>query len=111
MQVSAITKYSSGSEYPAIVEYASFQGLPKSRSRKRDKNVGTIESEQHYLDFLEQLKKEEETDLKNEPKLEFSYKLKDDKKITLTPLIEFLAAKNREKRDARVRLALCSSIK
>lgn len=92
-----------GSEYPAIVEYASFQGLPKSRARKKDKNVGTIETEQHFISFLEQLKNEEESEgQKNEPKLEFSYQLKDDKKITSTPLIEFLSAKNQERRDNKV---------
>lgn len=93
-----------GSDYPAIVEYASFQGLPKSRARKKDKNVGTIEECDHFLSFLEQLKKEEDeegTTTKNE--VTYSYQLKDDKKITTTPLIEFLAAKNQEKRDAKVR--------
>lgn len=92
-----------GSEYPAIVEYAAFQGLPKSRARKKDKNAATIESEPHFLNFLEMLKKEEEEEQKNEPRPEYSYQVKDDKKITSTPLIEFLSAKNQEKRDAKVR--------
>lgn len=92
-----------GSEYPAIVEYAAFQGLPKSRARKKDKNVGTIESEQHFLNFLDLLKTEEADSQKNEPKLEYSYQIKDDKKQTSTPLIEFLAAKNQFKRDAKVK--------
>lgn len=49
------------------------------------------------------MKQEEDAEgQKNEPKLEFSYKIKDDKKITSTPLIEFLSAKNQEKRDAKV---------
>lgn len=97
-----------GSDYAAIVEYAAFQGLPKSRARKKDKNVvGTIESEQHFLNFLDLMKQEEEAELKNEPKLEYSYQIKDDKKVTSTPLIEFLSAKNQEKRDFRVRRALC----
>lgn len=92
-----------GSEYPAIVEYAAFQGLPKSRARKKhDKNVGSIESEQHFLNFLDLLKTEEADSQKNEPKLEYSYQIKDDKKQTSTPLIEFLAAKNQSRRDARV---------
>jgi len=90
-----------GSDYAAIVEYAPFQGLPKSRARKKDKNVGTIESEQHFLNFLDLMKQEEEADQKNEPKLEYSYQLKDDKKVTSTPLIEFLSAKNQEKRDSK----------
>lgn len=92
-----------GSDYAAIVEYAPFQGFPKSRARKKDKNVGTIESEQHFLNFLELMKQEEEADQKTEPKLEYSYQIKDDKKITSTPLIEFLSAKNQEMRDVKVR--------
>jgi regulator of nonsense transcripts 3 len=92
-----------GSEYQAIVEYAPFQGLPKSRARKKDKNVGTIENEQHFLNFLDQLKKDEEAEnQKPESKIEYSYQIKDDKKVTSTPLIEFLSAKKGEKRDAKV---------
>ena len=49
------------------------------------------------------MKQEEEADQKNEPKLEYSYQLKDDKKETSTPLIEFLSAKNQEKRDVKVK--------
>lgn len=93
-----------GSEFQAIVEYAPFQGLPKSRARKKDKNCATIESEQHFLTFLDTLKKAEEAEGQptNEKKIEYSYQIKDDKKITTTPLIEFLAAKNQEKRDSKV---------
>ena len=92
-----------GTEYPAIVEYAPFQGLPKSRARKKDKHAGTIETEQHFLNFLEMLKKEDDAEnQKNEPKLEYSFQLKDDKKITSTPLLEFIAAVKEEKREAKV---------
>jgi regulator of nonsense transcripts 3 len=92
-----------GSEYKAIVEYAPFQGLPKSRSRKTDKNMGTIESQQHFLDFLESLKNEvNENDL---PKLEYSYKIKDEQKITSTPLLDYIHAKQQEKRDAKKKKA------
>lgn len=93
-----------GTEYPAIVEYAPFQGLPKSRARKKDKHVGTIETEQHFLNFLDMLKSEETETQKTEPKLEYSYQIKDDKKITSTPLLEFIAAAKEEKREAKVNL-------
>lgn len=59
------------------------------------------------MSFLEQLKKEEEdegTAAKNE--VTYSYQLKDEKKITSTPLIEYLAAKNQEKLDSKVRKLL-----
>ena len=90
-----------GTEYPAIVEFAPFQGLPKSRGRKKDKNANTIEEEPHYINFLESLKTEEADGQKPEPKLEYSYQIKDDKKITSTPLLEFIANKYQEKRDQK----------
>ncbi|CAO1349078.1 unnamed protein product [Diamesa serratosioi] len=90
-----------GTEYPAIVEFAPFQGLPKSRGRKKDKNANTIEDEPHYINFLESLKTEEADGQKPEPKLEYSYQIKDDKKITSTPLLEFIANKYQEKRDQK----------
>ena len=93
-----------GTEYPAVVEYAPFQGLPKSRARKKDKHVGTIENEQHFLNFLDMIKKAEESENKSEPKLEYSYQIKDDKKITSTPLLEYLSAAKEEKREAKVNL-------
>lgn len=52
--------YIIGNEYPAIVEYAPFQRIPKQRStRKKDPRVGTIESDPYYQDFIEALKAEE----------------------------------------------------
>lgn len=65
-----------GSEYPAIVEFAPFQGLPKGKSRKKDLKASTIESEPHYLAFLESLK-DEETEGKTELKMEYSFQIKD----------------------------------
>lgn len=56
------------------------------------------------MNFLDQLKKDEDTEnQKPETKIEYSYQIKDDKKVTSTPLIEFLSAKKEEKRDAKVR--------
>jgi len=50
----------SGNEYPAIVEFAPFQRIPKLRSnRKKDPRAGTIENDPYYLDFVEALKAEE----------------------------------------------------
>lgn len=116
-----------GSEYPAIVEFAPFQGLPKGKSRKKDHKSGTIENEPHYLTFLESLK-EEEADGKTELKMEYSFQIKDgkilngkhflvsfdlstvlfvlvsiDQKITSTPLLEYLANVRQERRDERKR--------
>ncbi|GAB0097016.1 hypothetical protein DMENIID0001_126060 [Sergentomyia squamirostris] len=92
---------SRGSEYPAVVEFAPFQGLPKNRARKRDSKSGTIETESHYLAFLESLKGEGGE--KQESKLEFTYQFKDHKEIKSTPLLEYIATKRQEKREERKR--------
>lgn len=67
-----------GIEYPAIVEFAPFQGLPKSKSRKKDNKANTIETEQHYLTFVESLK--EASEGKGESKMEYTFKIKDGKR-------------------------------
>lgn len=53
-----------------------FQGLPKGKSRKKDHKANTIETEPHYLQFLESLK-DEEAEGKSEMKMEYSFQLKD----------------------------------
>lgn len=52
----------SGQEYPAVVEYASFQRIPKSRgsSRKSDSLCSTIDEDPDYQEFLSQLESEEQ---------------------------------------------------
>lgn len=67
-----------GSEYPAVVEFAPFQGLPKGKSRRKDQKVNTIENEQHYMDFLASIK-DEDVDGRSEMKMEYSFQLKDGK--------------------------------
>ncbi|XP_059613899.1 regulator of nonsense transcripts 3B-like [Phlebotomus argentipes] len=89
-----------GAEYPAVVEFAPFQGLPKNRARKKDAKCNTIETESHFLAFLETLKGDNE---KQESKLEFTYQFRDDKKIKSTPLLEFIATKRQEKREEKKR--------
>lgn len=66
-----------GTEYPAIVEFAPFQGLPKGKSRKKDNKVNTIEKEAHYTTFLESLQEQEVADGKPEMKMEYSFQIKD----------------------------------
>lgn len=62
-----------GNEFPAIVEFAPFQKIPKRRNgpdglpisaKKRDNKSGTIEDDPEYLSFLESLE-----ELKNEANL------------------------------------------
>ncbi|KAG4077066.1 hypothetical protein HA402_016053 [Bradysia odoriphaga] len=44
-----------GVEYPAIVEFAPFQGLPKSKSRKKDTQCNTIDTDPVFIKFLSYL--------------------------------------------------------
>ncbi|XP_058462622.1 regulator of nonsense transcripts 3B [Malaya genurostris] len=95
---------SKGVEFPAVVEYAPFQELPRNRSRKKDAKCGTIEVDTHFKAFQEALELEEkESTGKSKSKLEYSYQIKDEKKITSTPLLEFIAQKRLEKREEKRR--------
>lgn len=111
-----------GVEYPAIVEFAPFQGLPKSKSRKKDNKCNTIESDPDFIKFLNYLNGEG-GDAKPDTKMEYSYQIKDgkhfvwkmwdfdrymnvvcwflEKKITSTPLLEYIANKKVERREER----------
>ena len=46
-----------GQEYPAIVEFAPFQRVPKriGGGKRKDNLVGTIETEQAFLTFKENM--------------------------------------------------------
>lgn len=93
-----------GVEFPAVVEFAPFQELPRNRSRKKDVKCGTIETDTHFIAFKEALEAEEkDTAGKSKSKLEFTYKIKDEEKITSTPLLEYIAQKKQEKREEKRR--------
>lgn len=48
-----------GQEYPAVVEFAPFQRIPKRRpNRKKDPKIGTIESSPIFISFKEKLEAE-----------------------------------------------------
>uniref|UniRef100_A0A1B6MB38 UPF3 domain-containing protein n=1 Tax=Graphocephala atropunctata TaxID=36148 RepID=A0A1B6MB38_9HEMI len=50
---------SKGNEFPAIVEFAPFQRIPKNRpNRKKDPKVGTIEADPGFIAFKERLEAE-----------------------------------------------------
>ncbi|XP_026275612.1 regulator of nonsense transcripts 3B isoform X3 [Frankliniella occidentalis] len=94
---------SKGNEYPAIVEYAPFQRIPKQRpSRKKDPRIGTIENDPYYLEFMEALKAEE-TQRKSASKsnkqhfFETSTTGLATPKVTSTPLLEYLKARRADK--------------
>ncbi|XP_011708076.1 PREDICTED: regulator of nonsense transcripts 3B [Wasmannia auropunctata] len=95
---------SKGVEYPAVVEFAPFQRLPKKRvGKKKDLKCGTIESDSYYISFLENLKNQELDPSVAQSKTEFSYQPSDNtvKKITTTPLLEYLKLRKQEKQRLR----------
>ncbi|XP_011861506.1 PREDICTED: regulator of nonsense transcripts 3A [Vollenhovia emeryi] len=95
---------SKGVEYSAVVEFAPFQRLPKKRvGKKKDAKCGTIESDSYYLSFLENLKNQELDTSVAQSKTEYSYQPPDNtvKKITTTPLLEYLKFRKQEKQRLR----------
>ncbi|XP_076632794.1 UPF3 regulator of nonsense mediated mRNA decay [Colletes latitarsis] len=95
---------SKGTEYPAVVEFAPFQRLPKKRvGKKKDLKCGTIESDPYYVSFLESLKNQEAESNVAQPKTEYSYQPPDNtpKKVTTTPLLEYLKQRKQEKQRLR----------
>ncbi|XP_076282245.1 UPF3 regulator of nonsense mediated mRNA decay [Lasioglossum baleicum] len=95
---------SKGTEYPAVVEFAPFQRLPKKRvGKKKDLKCGTIESDPYYISFLESLKNQEAESNIAQPKTEYSYQPPDNtpKKVTTTPLLEYVKQRKQEKQRLR----------
>lgn len=66
-----------GVEYAALVEFAPFQALLKTKSRKVDNKAGTIEEDPTYIAFLAALANEDADGSKPETKMEYSYQIKD----------------------------------
>ncbi|KAG0417582.1 hypothetical protein HPB47_005485 [Ixodes persulcatus] len=93
-----------GNEYPAIVEYAPFQKIPKRRTRKKDPKCGTIEQDPEYLKFLESLEQPEEVSLpsidtyiEEIESREKEIKANNGCLKVVTPLIEYLQQRKLEK--------------
>lgn len=71
---------SKGTEFPAVVEYAPFQRVPKKRiGKKKDIKCATIESDPYYVNFLEGLKSQDTEAGNVQPKTEYSFQLVDRK--------------------------------
>lgn len=78
-----------GHEYPAVVEYAPFQKVPKKRTGKhrQDPKCATIESELAYVEFLESLNSQPS----QEEKPEYSYQPNTEtKNENSTPLLDYV---------------------
>lgn len=94
-----------GNEYPAIVEFAPFQKVPKRKTKKPDSKKGTLEQDADYLKFKEMLESPGNDDPKtiDEYLEELEAKEKEMKSNhgcvkTSTPLIEYLKKRREEKR-------------
>lgn len=89
-----------GHEYPAVVEFATFQKVPRRQQRKyrTDPKAGTIESDPCYQEFLESLKEQPA----QEEKPEFSYQFNTDNKENVsTPLLDFVKQRRIDKQRIR----------
>lgn len=93
-----------GNEYPAMVEYAPFQKIPKRRTRKKDPKCGTIEQDPEYLKFLESLEQPEEvtlpsidTYIEEIEAREKEMKANNGCLKIVTPLIEYLQQRKMER--------------
>lgn len=88
-----------GQEFPAVVEFAPFQRIPKNKSnRKTDSLCGTIEDDSDYQEFIRRLEFEEQEHKPNQV-TEYYFDLTNDEneeKITTTPLLEYLASRKNE---------------
>nr|CAH7732909.1 unnamed protein product [Callosobruchus chinensis] len=90
-----------GHEYPAVVEFAPFQKIPKKRGKARtDPKCGTIESDPAYTQFIESLNKPKEQDEKPEYSLQLTTDKKNETNVT-TPLLEFIKNKRAQRMKIR----------
>ncbi len=91
-----------GQEYPAMVEFAPYQKVPR-KSGKKDAKCGTIEEDPEYVKFLEHLEEAKAGTFSLDQQLaEIDNKEKERKAAEkATPLLEFLKEKKAEK--ARIR--------
>ncbi|KAJ8879712.1 hypothetical protein PR048_020320 [Dryococelus australis] len=88
-----------GNEYLSVVEFAPYQRLPKKRPiRKKDLKAGTLEQDPTYISFLESLE-DKSVESVHAP-LEY-FPPSESKKITTTPLLEFVKQRYAERQRIR----------
>eukprot|EP00096_Caligus_rogercresseyi_P013263 TRINITY_DN593_c0_g1_i2.p1 TRINITY_DN593_c0_g1~~TRINITY_DN593_c0_g1_i2.p1 ORF type:complete len:426 (+),score=143.56 TRINITY_DN593_c0_g1_i2:78-1355(+) len=105
-----------GNEYPAIVEFAPYQKIPKStldQQQREDSKCNTLETDKEYLAFCEAYENKENESGAHPTPEQYLEELenREKNKETSTPLLEFLAqrkikmGKFREKKSRRQREA------
>jgi len=95
-----------GTEYTAVVEFAPYQKIPRQQENKEDK-CNTLDSDPHYLEFLEKLENPEEIVLQTAESYleqleqkERDLKANGSTKVT-TPLVEFIHQRRLEREKYR----------
>ncbi|KAL7298544.1 hypothetical protein TKK_0008320 [Trichogramma kaykai] len=94
---------SRGVEYPAVVEFAPSQKIPKYRVLQKNKDVvsqiGTIELDLDYINYVENLQSQNIQNEKPVKKAEYSYQVPsvESKNKIITPLVGYVRQMNLEK--------------
>ncbi|KAF5286328.1 hypothetical protein FQA39_LY04226 [Lamprigera yunnana] len=88
-----------GHEYPAVVEFASFQKIPRKRKPRLDPKVSSIESDPCYVEFVESLKEQPNQDVKPEFSYQFGNETKDE--VATTPLLDYIKQRRIDKQRIR----------
>ena len=96
--------FTSGNEFPAMVEFAPYQKIPKvaKAGKRKDPKMGTIESDPDYVKFKEAIENPEKDVMQPEQQLEeiearerIAAKAKGESQST--PLLDFIREKKAEK--------------
>jgi len=97
---------SQGDEYPAMVEFAPYQKVPKTAktSKRKDPKMGTIESDSDYLKFKEAMENPEKASQVMQPEQQLEeiearerIMAKAKTESQSTPLLDFIREKKAEK--------------
>ncbi|XP_067010952.2 regulator of nonsense transcripts 3B isoform X2 [Anabrus simplex] len=94
-----------GNEYPAVVEFAPFQRVPKKRpGRKKDPKAGTLKDDPAYIAFVQSLREKKDANAAKQTSAEHLLALTTEnssKKEVTTPLLEFLKQRRAERQRIR----------
>ncbi|CAG5118812.1 unnamed protein product, partial [Candidula unifasciata] len=93
-----------GGEYPAIVEFAPFQKVPKKKTKKLDTKIGLIEQDSDYKKFLESLSNPQEASPVSLDAMVAEVETKENNLAKLgstrvtTPLLDYLRKRREERK-------------
>lgn len=96
-----------GSEFPALVEFAPYQKIPRQDSQAKEDKCNNLENDPHYIEFVKKLENPEEiTLLSAEAYLEQIEQKERELKAggntkPITPLVEFIINRRLEKEKFR----------